>query len=29
MSELLTRDEYEALARSIDLPANAYIDGGF
>lgn len=29
MSELLTRAEYEALAGSIDLPANAYIDGGF
>ena len=29
MSELLTQAEYEALARSIDLPANAYVDGGF
>ncbi|MFA5537870.1 MAG: aldehyde dehydrogenase [Gemmobacter sp.] len=29
MSELLTQGEYEALARSIDLPANAYINGGF
>lgn len=29
MTDLLTRDEYEALARSIALPSNAFIDGGF
>ena len=29
MSDLLTKGEYEALAASIDLPGNAFIDGGF
>lgn len=29
MTELLTQDEYKALAKSLTLPANAYIDGGF
>lgn len=29
MSELLTQSEYEALAKSLDLPSNAFIDGGF
>jgi 4-(gamma-glutamylamino)butanal dehydrogenase len=29
MTELLTRDEYQALADQIDFPANAYIDGKF
>ena len=29
MSELLTRDEYGAIAESLDLPRTAFIDGGF
>ncbi len=29
MTDLLTRAEYEALANTIDLPANAFIDGAF
>ena len=29
MSDLLTRDEYAALASSIDYPRGAFIDGKF
>lgn len=29
MTDLLTRDEYQALAKSIPLPGNAFIDGAF
>ncbi len=29
MGDLLTREEYEAIARNLVLPANAFIDGGF
>lgn len=29
MSELLTEDEYQSIARSLDLPRNAFIDGGY
>lgn len=29
MTDLLTREEYEALAASLSFPANAFIDGGF
>ena len=29
MSDLLTRDEYEAIARSLTFPENAFIDGGY
>lgn len=29
MTDLLTREEYEALAASLDLPSNAFIDGAF
>lgn len=29
MSDLLTRDEYEAIARDLDYPGNAFIDGHF
>ena len=29
MADLLTRDEYHALAQSLDLPQNAFIDGSF
>ena len=29
MSDLLTRDEYGAIAESLDLPRTAFIDGGF
>ncbi|WP_295042862.1 aldehyde dehydrogenase [uncultured Paracoccus sp.] len=29
MSDLLTTEEYKAIAASLDLPQNAFIDGGF
>ena len=29
MSDLLTRDEYQAIARDLVLPTNAFIDGGY
>ncbi|MCS4503791.1 aldehyde dehydrogenase [Arhodomonas aquaeolei] len=29
MSQLATRDEYEAIARALNLPVNAFIDGRF
>ncbi len=29
MSNLLTRAEYEAIARNLTLPTNAFIDGGY
>ena len=29
MSDLLTRDEYAALAKDIDFPRAAFVDGGF
>ena len=29
MSDLLTRAEYQAIAASLDVPRNAFIDGGF
>lgn len=29
MTDLLTQDEYEALAKTIDMPTNAFIDGGY
>lgn len=29
MSELLTQDEYQSIAHSLDLPRNAFVDGGF
>jgi len=29
MTSLLTREEYEAIARTLVLPTNAFIDGGF
>lgn len=29
MSDLLTRDEYQSIARNLVLPTNAFIDGGF
>ena len=29
MSDLLTKDEYVAIAKGLELPQNAYIDGGY
>lgn len=29
MTDLLTQDEYEAIAKSLTLPENAFIDGGY
>ncbi|MGB5707074.1 MAG: hypothetical protein WBM41_09580 [Arenicellales bacterium] len=29
MTELLTKDEYHALADSLEFPANAFINGGY
>ena len=29
MPELLTAEEYAALAKTVDLPQNAFINGGF
>lgn len=29
MSDLLTREEYNAIARNLMLPANAFVDGGY
>ena len=29
MSDLLTQEEYEAIAANLELPQNAFIDGGY
>ena len=29
MSDLLTKGEYEAIAKGLELPQNAYIDGAY